>query len=446
MLKRKAYNKLLQWKKEAQGRSAILIDGARRVGKSYLCKKFAQNEYKTHIIIDFANVPSAIVDLFEKESYDLDLFFLKLSSFYNVTLYNRESLIVFDEVQLLPRARQLIKYLVADGRYDYIETGSLLSIQTNVKDIVIPSEEKHIALYPLDFEEFLWATGDEMTFESLNFFLEKKKPLGSLLHRKILNQFRQYVLVGGMPQAVNEYITTKDFAKTDRIKRDILTLYRNDVAKFAGSYQKKVLAIFDEIPGQLAKKEKKYTLSALSKNARLREYEDAFLWLNDAMIVNSCYNATDPNIALALSSDFSTRKCYMADTGLLVTQAFYNNNYENNNLYKAILFDKLNINEGMIMENIVAQMLRSKGHKLYFYSRHDRKNSKNTMEIDFILSDNKKIIPVEVKSSSYKKHSSLDKFNQKFHKNIEQSIILYQKDLQVKDNILHLPLYMAELL
>ncbi len=446
MLKRKAYQDLLNWKNNSNGKTALLLDGARRVGKSFLCKEFAKNEYKSHIIIDFANVPKEIVYLIEEESYNLDLFFTKLSAFYELQLYERESLIVFDEIQLLPRARQLIKYLVQDGRYDYIETGSLLSIKNNVKDIVIPSEEKHIEIFPLDFEEFLWAIDDEQTMPVLSSFFEKKLPLGDLLHKKALNKFRQYILIGGMPQAINEYVDSKDFSKVDDIKRDILLLYKNDISKFAGSYHNKVLSIFDEIPAQLSKKEKKYNLSALSKNARYREYEDAFMWLSDAMIINTCFNATDPNVGLSLSSDFSTRKCYMADTGLLVSQVFYDNKFENNDLYKAILFDNLSVNEGMLMENIVAQMLRTKGHKLFFYSRNDKVNRKNHMEIDFLISKNKKIIPLEVKSSSYRKHSSLDKFGVKFNKRIEDRIILYQNDIKVKDGVLHLPIYMTQFL
>ncbi|MBS9775567.1 MAG: ATP-binding protein [Fusobacterium sp.] len=443
MLKRKAYKKLLEWKEKSAGKTVLLVNGARRIGKSFLCREFAKNEYKSHIIIDFANIPKEILILFEEESYNLDLFFLKLSAFYGVKLYKRKSLIVFDEIQMLPKARQLLKYLVQDGRYDFIETGSLLSIKRNVENIVIPSEEKHINLYPLDFEEFLWALGDTTTVPILKEFFDKKEALGSSLHRKILNIFRQYMLVGGMPQAVNEYIKSKDFSKVDEIKKDILTLYRNDISKFAGSNQNKVISIFDEIPGQLSKKEKKYTLASLSKNARLRDYEDSFLWLADAMIINTCFNSTDPNIGLSLSSDFSTRKCYMGDTGLLVSQVFYDNDYIDNDLYKNVLFDKINVNEGMLMENIVAQMLRVNGHKLFFYSRSDKKNSKNNIEIDFILSNHKKIFPLEVKSSTYRKHSSLDKFKTKFKDKIGESIILYQKDIMIKDGVLHLPMYMA---
>ncbi len=443
MLKRKAYQQLLDWKHNSNGCTALLLNGARRVGKSYISKVFAENEYKSHIIIDFANIPKEIKTLFEEESYDLDLFFLKLSAFYGISLYKRDSLLIFDEIQQFPRARQLIKYLVQDGRYDYLETGSLLSIKRNVQDIVIPSEEEHIYLYPLDFEEFLWAMGEASLVPILETFFHKKQPLGQALHRKVLNYFRQYMLVGGMPQVVCSYQEHKDFNKADKIKRNILTLYRNDIAKFAGNYQNKVLSIFDEIPGQLSKKEKKYTLSALSQNARLREYEDSFMWLADAMMINTCFNATDPNVGLSLSSDFSTRKCYMADTGLLVTQAFYDNEELHSEVYKNILFDKLNINEGMLMENIVAQMLRTEGHRLFFYSRHDKENRENMMEIDFLLSRNKKISAVEVKSSGYRKHSSLDKFNTKFKQKLDQSIILYQKDIMIKENVLHLPLYMA---
>lgn len=443
MLRRKAYDKMLEWKKKSSGSSALLINGARRVGKSFLCHQFAKNEYKTSIIIDFANIPKEIGQLIEEESYDLDIFFMKLSAFFGTILHDRESLIVFDEIQLLPRARQLIKYLVADGRYDYIETGSLLSIKRNVEDIVIPSEEKHLNLFPLDFEEFLWAIGEDATIPFLKEMMLKKKPLGQVLHQKNLNLFRQYLLVGGMPQAVNKFLEEKSFLEVDEVKRNILTLYRNDVAKYAGRNQNKVLAIFDEIPGQLSKKEKKYTLSSISKSARLREYEDAFMWLDDAMITNTCFNATDPNVGLALSSDYNTRKCYMADTGLLVTQSLLDNDHLENTLYKEILFNKISINEGMLMENVVAQTLRSNGHKLYFYSRSDKKNRANHMEIDFLLSKNGKIVPVEVKSSAYRKHSSLDKFRGKYINRVGESIILYQKDLAVREGVLHLPIYMT---
>lgn len=446
MLKRKIYDSLLAWKQKSNGKTALLIDGARRVGKSYIAELFAKQEYKSHIIIDFGNVSDDILDLFIHDSSDLDLFFAKLSAYYSTVLYKRESLIVFDEVQQFPRARQLIKYLVADGRYDYIETGSLIRLKKNTENIIIPSEEEHLELFPLDFEEFLWALGDEATVPLIKKCFDDKKPLGQTLHRKIMNEFRQYVLVGGMPQAVIAYIDGKNFEASDEAKRRILRLYRDDVSKFAAGYEEKVYALFDGIPGQLSKKEKKYKLSSISKQARFRTYEDSFIWLNEAMIVNACFNATDPNVGLALSADHATQKCYMADTGLLVTQTFMDRGFTDNELYRAILFDKLDINEGMIMENIVAQMLRTVGHKLYFYSRSDSEHRENQMEIDFLITEGKKISPIEVKSGSYRSHSSLDKFINKFSDKVGTPYILYTKDVMQKDGILHLPIYMAMLL
>ena len=423
-----------------------MIDGARRVGKSFIAEEFARNEYKSYILIDFGNAPAEILELFNNESSNLDLFFAKLAAFYSTILYKRDSLIIFDEVQQYPRARQLIKYFVADGRFDYIETGSLIRLKKNVQDIIIPSEEDHIEMFPLDFEEFLWALGDEATYPLIKSCFETKTSLGQTLHRKIMNDFRQYILVGGMPQSVLAYIDGKNFEASDIVKRRILQLYRNDVAKFAAGYEDKVFAVFDNIPGQLSKKEKKYKLSSVGKEARFRTYEDSFIWLNEAMIVNACFNATDPHIGLALSSDTTTQKCYMADTGLLVTHTFRDKKFTDNELYKAILFDKLSINEGMLMENIVAQMLRHKRERLYFYSRSNSQKRENNIEIDFLISDGKKISPVEVKSSNYHSHVSLDKFKKHFPSVIANSYILYPKDLMLKDGIIHLPIYMAELL
>ena len=308
MLRRKIYDDLVAWKQRSGGTTALLIDGARRVGKSFIAKEFAENEYKSHIIIDFGNVPKDVLDIFENDSTDLDMFFAKLSVFFGVQLYNRESLIVFDEVQQFPRARQLIKYLVADGRYDYLETGSLIRLKKNVKDIIIPSEEEHLEMFPLDFEEFLWALDDEVTVPFIRQAFEAQKPLGQAVHRKVMNSFRQYLLVGGMPQSILAYLNGKDFAASDMAKRNILRLYRDDVAKFAEGYEDKVYAVFDGIPGQLSKKEKKYRLSSLGENARFRSYEDSFIWLNEAMVVNTCFNATDPNVGLALSADHATQK------------------------------------------------------------------------------------------------------------------------------------------
>ena len=446
MLKRKIYDELVAWKNNSNGSTALMIDGARRVGKSFIAEEFAKREYRSYILIDFGQAPKDILDLFADDSADLDLFFAKLAAFYSTVLYRRESLIILDEVQQYPRARQLIKYLVADGRFDYLETGSLIRLKKNVQDIIIPSEEDHIEMFPLDFEEFLWAMGDEATYPLIKHCFETKKPLGAVLHRKIMNDFRQYILVGGMPQSVIAYLDSKDFEASDAAKRRILNLYREDAAKFAEGYEDKVFAIFDSIPGQLSRKEKKYKLSSLGKQARFRTYEDSFVWLNEAMVVNTCFNATDPHIGLALSADNATQKCYMADTGLLVTHTFHDGKYMDNELYRAILFDKLNINEGMLMENIVAQLLRLKRPRLYFYSRCDNLHRENNMEIDFLIAEGKKIAPVEVKSSSYRYHSSLDKFRKRFPSVIGNSYILYTKDVMLKDGIIHLPLYMAELL
>lgn len=445
MLRRKIYDSLVEWKKN-NGATAVMIDGARRVGKSYIATEFAKREYKSYILIDFGNVSRDITDLFEKDSYDLDLFFAKLSAFYSTILYARNSLIIFDEVQQYPRARQLIKYLVADGRFDYLETGSLIRLKKNVQNIIIPSEEDHLELQPLDFEEFLWAMGDEATFPLIKTCFKEKKPLGAALHRKVMNDFRQYILVGGMPQSVLAYINGKNFEASDIAKRRILKLYRDDVVKFAEGYEDKVFSVFDNIPGQLSKKEKKYRLSSLGKQARLRGFEESFVWLNEAMVVNTCFNATDPNVGLALSAEYSTQKCYMADTGLLVTHTFKDSNFTDNELYKAILFDRMSINEGMLIENVVAQMLRHKRERLYFYSRSDNHERENQMEIDFLIADGKKISPVEVKSGNYRSHSSLDKFRKRFSAVVGNSYILYTKDVMVKDGIVHLPLYMAELL
>ena len=446
MLKRKIYDELVAWKKNSDGATAVMIDGARRVGKSYIAEEFARAEYKSYILIDFGKAPRDILELFENDVSDLDLFFAKLAAYYSTLLHRRDSLIIFDEVQQYPRARQMIKYLVADGRYDYLETGSLIRLKKNVQDIIIPSEEDHIEMFPMDFEEFLWAMGDEATYPLIRHCFETKTPLGAALHRKIMNDFRQYILVGGMPQSVLAYMNGKDFEASDVAKRRILKLYRDDVAKFASGYEDKVFAVFDGIPGQLSKKEKKYKLSSLGKQARFRSYEDSFIWLNEAMLVNTCFNATDPHVGLALSADNSTQKCYMADTGLLVTHTFKDREFTDNELYRAILFDKLSINEGMLMENVVAQMLRKRRERLYFYSRSDSRSRENHMEIDFLIAEGRKISPVEVKSGDYRSHSSLDKFRRHFPSIVGNSYILYTKDVMLKDGIMHLPLYMADLL
>lgn len=450
-LRRKIYTELLKWKEEEAGRTALLIDGARRVGKSYIVENFAKQEYKSYIIIDFNRVNQEVTELFENYLNDLDLFFMYLSNYYNVKLYERDTLIIFDEVQLFPRARAAIKYLVADGRYDYIETGSLMSIKKNVKDIVIPSEERHLRMYPLDFEEFLWALDNESLMDFIKVFFEKKKPLGAALHRKAMDYFRQYMIVGGMPQAVERYVETKDFERVDRVKRDILELYRADIVKHAQGYEMKVEQIFDDIPAQLQKHDKKFKLSSLKKEARFRDYEDAIFWLSDAMIVNVCYNSTAPNIGLKLNMDRVTMKCYMADTGLLISHAFDENGIVSEEIYKKLLFDKLEVNKGMIMENIVAQMLVASGHKLYFYNNPSRDDASLRMEIDFLIAKSKitskhNISPIEVKSGGKYTLTSLKKCREKYTERLDTLYVLHKNDLKVEEGIVYLPLYMTPLL
>ena len=450
-LRRKIYTELLKWKEEEAGRTALLIDGARRVGKSYIVENFAKQEYKSYIIIDFNRVNQEVTELFENYLNDLDLFFMYLSNYYNVKLYERDTLIIFDEVQLFPRARAAIKYLVADGRYDYIETGSLMSIKKNVKDIVIPSEERHLRMYPLDFEEFLWALDNESLMDFIKVFFEKKKPLGAALHRKAMDYFRQYMIVGGMPQAVERYVETKDFERVDRVKRDILELYRADIVKHAQGYEMKVEQIFDDIPAQLQKHDKKFKLSSLKKEARFRDYEDAIFWFIDAMIVNVCYNSTAPNIGLKLNMDRVTMKCYMADTGLLISHAFDENGIVSEEIYKKLLFDKLEVNKGMIMENIVAQMLVASGHKLYFYNNPSRDDASLRMEIDFLIAKSKitskhNISPIEVKSGGKYTLTSLKKCREKYTEQLDTLYVLHKNDLKVEEGIVYLPLYMTPLL
>ena len=444
-MKRKIYDSMQKWKEE-NGRTALLIDGARRVGKSYIAQEFAKKEYKSYILIDFNRAPAEITDLFVHYLNDLNMFFLYLSNFYGVKLYERESLIIFDEVQLFPKARAAIKYLVEDGRYDYVETGSLMTIKKNVADIVIPSEERHIKMYPLDFEEFLWALDNDTLMDFIRLCFEEKKPMGQVLHRKTMDYFRQYLIVGGMPQAVKTYRDSHDFDQVDRVKRDILELYRADIIKHAEGYQMKVAQIFDDIPAQLQKHDTKFKFSSLKKEARFREYEDALFWLSDAMITNICYNSTAPNIGLKLNMDRMTLKCYMADTGLLISHAFDENGLVSEEIYKKLLFDKLEVNKGMIMENIVAQMLTASGHKLYFYSNPSRDDASLRMEIDFLtakskISNRHNISPIEVKSSKNYTLTSLRKFKEKYKEQLH-----IPNDLKEEDGILFRPLYMTPLI
>lgn len=446
-MRRKIYDKLLEWK-QRKGTSALLVQGARRVGKSYIVEEFAKKEYKSYILIDFNKADQQIKDIFKHDLDNLDSFFMKLSAFYGKKLHERESLIIFDEVQLYPRARSAIKYLVADGRYDFVETGSLISIKKNVKDILIPSEEDSINMYPLDFEEFLWAVGNEPMFNLIRDCYNRKQPLGQALHRKAMDYFRQYMIVGGMPQAVEAFISTHDFDEVDRAKRRILKLYRDDIRKHAEGYEMKVEAIYDELPSQLKNQNRHFKLSSIKQGARFDEYKEAMFWLSDAMIVNNCYNSTEPNVGLSLNMDNSLLKCYMGDTGLLISHAFDENGIVSEEVYKKLLLDKLEVNMGMVTENIVAQMLVASGHKLFFYSNSSRNDAASRMEIDFLIAKSKisnrhNISPIEVKSGKNYTTKSLNKFKTKFSEQTHIPYILHSGDYKEENGTIYLPLYMT---
>ena len=450
-MKRKIYDHLLVWKANDASRTALLIDGARRVGKSYIAEEFGRNEYKSHVLVDFNRAGAEVRELFDRHLDHLDVFFAYLSAYYNVPLYIGETLIIFDEVQLFPRARSAIKYLVEDGRYHYLETGSLVTLKSNLGDILIPSEERHLKMQPMDFEEFLWALGNETLMPLVKQCFAHGRELGQAMHRKTMDAFRQYLVVGGMPQAVAEYARQHNFNMVDAVKRDILQLYRNDIVKHARGYERKVTAIFDEIPAQLQKHEKRFNLASLSTTARFRDFEDALFWLTDAMMVNPCFNSTEPSIGLKMNMDRTTLKCYMADTGLLISHAFDENSLVSEEIYKKLLFGKLEVNEGMVMENIVAQMLTAAGHSLYFYSNSSRQDASSRMEIDFLIAKGKatsrhNISPIEVKSGAYYTLSSLNKFRAKYAPQLHTPYILHMADYAQKDGITFLPLYMTPLL
>lgn len=450
-MKRKVYYDLLEWKKKSNGKTAMLIEGARRVGKSYIALEFAKNNYKNYVLINFSKVSDDVKNIFNNYLDKLDDFFLLISSYYGVELYERETLFIFDEIQFFPRAREAIKFLVEDGRYDYLETGSLISIKKNVKDILIPSEEESIVMYPMDFEEFLWAMGRDTLMDFIREHFENRKSVGPLLHRTIMDYFNKYMIVGGMPQAVLEFSATNSFASVDKIKRSIIKLYRDDIRKHAEELNLKVEQIFDTIPAQLAKHEKRFNLATLDENARYRDYEGAFYFLEDAGIINIAYNTTEPNIGLGQRLDSNSLKCYMNDTGLLLSMTFNEREITSEEIYKKILFNKLTFNNGMIVENIVAQMLVASKNKLYFFSRNNREDSSETMEIDFLLSKSAitsmhNIIPIEVKSGKNYTYSSLNKLIGKYKDYLAQPIIIHTSDLKIENNILYLPIYMTILL
>ena len=450
-MRRKITEKLLDWKQNRQGESALLIEGARRVGKSFIVEAFAREAYRSYILIDFNSASEDIRRLFRDYRGDLDMLFMYLSSFTNTKLYPRESLIIFDEVQFCPDARAAIKYLVADRRYDYIETGSLVSIRQNVQGILIPSEEERLEMQPMDFEEFLWACGNETLMPMIKACFERQQSMGQTMHRKAMDYFRQYLIVGGMPQAVQKYVDTHDFEAVDRIKRQILSLYRNSIAQYAGSYISKVTGIFDAIPGQLQKHDKKFKFSDIKKEARFRDYDSALFWLSDAQIVNLDYKTTESNFGLSLNRDSLSIKCYMADTGLFISHAFDDKGIVSEEVYLKILKDKLEMNGGMIIENIVAQMLRASGHKLFFFSSQSRTDKESRMEIDFLISKAKvtsrhNISPIEVKSTQRYTTNSLNKCIRKYGQYLDVPYVIHTADYKIENGITYLPLYMTPLL
>ena len=448
MLKRKIYNKLLEWKENSNGTKAILLEGARRIGKSTICKEFAKHEYESYIIIDFSKKEKSVQAYFEQYSNDLDTFFMMLSTYYGVRLLPRKSLIVFDEVQMFPQARAMIKFLVENGRYDYIETGSLISIKENIKDIVIPSEERHLKMYPLDFEEFAWALGETQLIDYIKKCFDNKEPLERNLHNKAMLMFKEYILVGGMPKPVINYIVNhKDFEACDVEKRDILELYRSDIMKIQSQYREKVRSIFDQIPGFLSQHEKRVVFKKIKEGSHYEQYEDTFFWLSDSMISNECFLCNDPNVGLSINETRSYVKCYLGDTGLLVSHAFDENEILESEVYKQILGDKLSMNEGMLYENAIAQMLVSNGHRLYFYTSYNETKHRNDIEVDFIISNNSKLkykmYPIEVKSGKRYTTNSLIKFKERYKTRIGECYIIHPRNLILKDDIICIPPYMT---
>ena len=449
IFKRKTYNRLIEWKNKSRGRTAMLIEGARRIGKSTIVEEFAKNNYKSYVLIDFSIASDRIKDIFENTLSNLDTFFMLISFETGVPLYQRESLIIFDEVQKYPKAREAIKHLVKDGRYDYIETGSLISIKENVKDILIPSEEDSLIMYPMDFEEFAEALGESMLIPYIKECFDKKVPLLDSIHKKASFLFKEYMLVGGMPQAVSAFVEQKkQFEECDFQKRNILKIYRNDILKIDNIYQAKVLSIFDQIPSFLSSHEKRVRISSIDPSNNGIAYEETFFWLADSMICNECFACSDPNVGLSLTESRKFIKCYMGDTGLLLSHTFDENIKNDINIYTAILHDNLSINKGMFFENTIAQMLTANGHKLYFYTHFSKEKHRNDIEVDFIISTgsrvNNKIIPIEVKSSKNYTASSLIKFKEKFHERIAGSYIIHPKNLSIRDDgIICIPAYMT---
>lgn len=438
IFKRKLYGEMLRWKQERNGSTALLIEGARRVGKSTLVEEFAKKEYKSYILIDFSHKSKVVDDLFE-DMPDLNEFFLTLQSMFHVILYERESVIIFDEVQNQPFARQAIKHLVKDGRYDYIETGSLISIKKNVQNIVIPSEEQSLTLHPMDYEEFLWATGKEAGLTFVRMFYEKKQPLGAS-HRNEMRNLRLYMLVGGMPQSVAAYLEYNNLQKVDEVKRDILKLYDSDFRKIDPSGRASM--IFKNIPAQLNSNASRYMIATATGQRRSDGIDTIVSEMRESMVVNLAYHTTDPNVGLGMYRLMDAYKMYMADTGLFITLSFWDKSYTENVIYNKLLTDKLEANLGYVYENLVAQMLRASGNELFYYTFPTGNGNKN-YEIDFLISRGNKIVPIEVKSSGYKTHKSIDAFCQKFSQRINSRYLIYTKDFAHDESTICLPVYMA---
>ena len=446
--RRRIYDKFLDWKRENYGKKALLVEGARRIGKSTIVEEFAKQEYKSYILIDFAKASEDVKSYFYLYLDDLDTFFMLLSVQYGKELFKRESLIIFDEVQLFPKAREAIKYLVADGRYDYIETGSLISIKENVKDIVIPSEERHIKMHPMNFEEFCWALNEKTLIEYIRMCFEKRIALERSIHDKAMLLFKQYLLVGGMPKVVAEFLEgQKNFGAADAEKRDILELYRSDIMKIRAQYRAKVLAIFDQLPGLLSRHEKRVILNRIAEGSNAEQYEETFFWLSDSMVCNECRRTNDPNVGLSLNESDTYIKCYLGDTGLLVSHAFDEHELLEDEVYKQILGGKLGLNQGMLYENMIAQMLTANGHRLFFYTQYNEEKKRNDIEIDFIISNNSKtkykMYPIEVKSGSNYSIESLLRFREKYKNRIGECYIIHPRNLTYKEDILCIPPYMT---
>ncbi len=442
VFKRKIYNEILEWKENRSNKYALLIKGARRVGKSTIAEEFAKNEFKSYILIDFAHTSKEIIGLFD-DMYNLDFFFLQLQQFTGIRLYEKESVIIFDEVQLLPKARQAIKYLVADGRYRYIETGSLLSIKKNTKDILIPSEEHKISMYPMDFEEFLWAIGDEITADTIKLLLKNKKSAGDALHRNLMRKFRLYMLIGGMPQAIETYIGQNNLQAVDEVKREIVDLYEEDFVKIDGTG----LAgdIYDAIPANLSNNASRYVLSNAREGTRSEQVRELIPDMLSSFTVNIAYHANNPSVGMPLEKDAGRYKLFLADVGLFVTLVFKDKNYTENVIYNKLLSDKLEANLGYVYENVVAQMLIAKGNNLFYYTM-ESDTSNHLYEIDFLISVSNKICPIEVKSGNYRSHKSLDVFCNKFSSRIRDKYVVHTKDYKWENGIHYIPVYMVPFL